>query len=71
MTVGTNLKGETGLYLDWNVGNDIGAAALALNLEELYREAIAQVREKAYNAGWKDAKAKRGKQDWFSRCIGG
>lgn len=47
--------------------SDVPSAQLIVNrMDDVLSNKLKQIREDAYNAGWKDAKAKTKKQDWFA-----
>ncbi len=47
--------------------NDIPTAQLVINaIKDQMNERLKVIREKAYEDGWKDAKAKKRRQDWFA-----
>jgi hypothetical protein len=50
----------------WDAGSEWGAGFLASGLRTALRDAIKTAREEAYEQGWKDAKAKRTKETYFS-----
>lgn len=43
------------------------AKLLTHNMRENMHASIADIRRAAYESGWKDAKAKNKKKEWFSR----
>ena len=45
------------------------AKLLANNLQKSLESALEKIRREEYLKGWKDAKAKRKKEDWFSRYF--
>ncbi len=52
-------------HFSWT-SNDVPNAQLLCNaLDDALTEKLKQIREDAYNKGWKDAKAKLRKSDWF------
>lgn len=50
------------------LANKFYAGFVAEAIERQFQDHMEDVRKKAYEAGWKDAKGKRKKQTWFSRC---
>jgi len=72
--LGTTVKAEIGStwpldqsYLFyWECGREDFAKLLRDNLQKRMNHEIRKIREQAYAAGWKDAKAKRQKETWFS-----
>lgn len=55
--------------LDIDTGSELYAELLAKNLSGHLEKLLTTAREKAYNAGWKDAKAKKPKKNRFNRYI--
>lgn len=47
-------------------GQEYAAALLVRHLNETFLKQVQLIKSEAYERGWKDAKAKRGKQTWFS-----
>lgn len=46
---------------------DVPDAQLTVNaMEDWMNEKLKAIREDSYNEGWKDAKAKKKKRDWFA-----
>ena len=52
--------------LDINQGHPYQAELLYRQLNKTLREKLESIRREEYEKGWKDAKAKRAKQTWFS-----
>lgn len=54
------------------VSNYVDAAQKLLikNLQEAFFNEISEARSKAYADGWKDAKSKRKRKEWFSGYLG-
>jgi hypothetical protein len=55
------------LHLYWDCGKELHAELLRDHLHETLNGRLEVIRREAYEKGWKDAKAKRRKEDWFSR----
>ena len=56
----------------WKMNQVYAADMLARYIEKRIYNAVAEARHKAYNDGWKDAKAKNPKRsgtDWFSGML--
>jgi hypothetical protein len=53
----------------FNCGNEAYAGFLTKHIQDVIGNAVANARREAYEQGWKDAKAKRVKNDWFSRVL--
>jgi len=68
--VDIEVPGEGRVYymLSIELGNRFYAAFVADAIREQFNDHMARVRREAYEAGWKDAKAKRRKQKWFHLC---
>jgi len=52
-----------------NVGSELNAKFREHNLNEHLEETIHRIRKEEYNRGWKDAKSKKRKEDWFSSTF--
>lgn len=52
-------------HTQWNAGGEAYAGFLSAAMNEQMREALRNIRKEAYEQGWKDAKAKRTKENWF------
>ena len=52
----------------WECGRDDFALLLRDNLHSKINGTLMEIRRKAYEEGWKDAKAKTKKETWFSGC---
>jgi hypothetical protein len=59
-TAGTDFR------LVYNAGAEWAARLLHADLRERLSQRMRQIRQEAYAQGWKDAKAKRRKETWFS-----
>jgi hypothetical protein len=57
---------ETNFIATCELGNDVYATLVADNLRRHLCSTLIVIREKAYEQGWKDAKAHNRKADWFS-----
>lgn len=55
--------------LEWNAGSDLLASALARAVSNHISERIKAVRRQEYEAGWRGAKAKRPKRDYFYKTL--
>jgi hypothetical protein len=53
----------------WPTGQPYAADLLVRYIIERVRKAISDTRREYYEKGWKDAKAKRPKDDWFSGVL--
>lgn len=54
-----------------NVGHVVATRALRDALDKAFDDQIHAARRSEYNAGWRDAKARTAKRDWFSIGIEG
>jgi len=54
----------------WDAGNEWAAGLLADLLQKTFFNKIKDIREKAYDQGWKDAKSNRAKETYFSGYLG-
>ena len=52
-------------------GSEVEATVLLRHLKERFDAAVRGAKQYAYNAGYRDGRAKQGKQTWFSSCLGG
>lgn len=50
----------------WNAGTEWAATLLLRAIREQLGDGMTEARAEAYAEGWRDAKAKRAKQQWFS-----
>lgn len=57
---------ENVYLLRWNTADACYANLLGDHLRSKLNNKLRAIREEAYEQGWKDAKAKRKKKDWFS-----
>jgi hypothetical protein len=53
----------------WQCGDDCYADLLAKHFEKLLGDKLEKIRKESYIKGFKDAKAKRAKETWFSRWF--
>lgn len=53
----------------FHCGGDVYAGLLTEHLRKRLGNLVEEARREAYEQGWKDAKAKRSKSDWFSRTL--
>lgn len=51
-------------------GHESNALLLAHNLRQHLYETVRQIRREEYNSGWKDAKRKTKKRDYFMATLG-
>jgi hypothetical protein len=60
-----------GYYTNFDVdaGNKLDAQLRAENLNDHLAQSIQRIRKEEYNRGWKDAKSKKKKEDWFSSTF--
>lgn len=49
----------------WEASGEGHAELLVNQLQTKFSDALREARREAYNAGFKDAKAKRKREDWF------
>ena len=56
-------------HFTWSTGSEVCSSLLTKHAEEALKTALRKVRETAYNQGWKDAKSKKRKEDWFISWI--
>lgn len=54
------------MYFYWECGTEWYSELLRKQLDERLWASLKKIREDAYNDGWKDAKAKKMRQTWFS-----
>lgn len=59
------LTGDT-FDFSFHAETEWSARLLANAVLEAFNHAMKRVRREAYEQGWRDAKAKRRKEDWFS-----
>lgn len=50
----------------WSAGSEWAATLLLDAIRKQLASEMLAIREQAYKEGWRDAKAKRAKQSWFS-----
>lgn len=50
-------------------GSEVYAGLLTEAMRKAFGNAVQAARREAYNDGWRDAKAKTAKRDWFGRNI--
>jgi hypothetical protein len=53
------------IFLDWKTGDGLYSELLRRQLNNNMNKNLERIREEAYEQGWKDAKAKVKKKDWF------
>lgn len=61
---GTSTGGDLWLY--WECNSELFAELLTNELREKLTERLQAIRQEEYNQGWKHAKAKKAKQNWFA-----
>lgn len=66
--IGFKLFGEM-VWLSKTRSEALDARLLAERLREDFGAQVKKARKEAYEQGFKDAKSKRRKQDWFSEVI--
>ena len=66
--VGLELFGET-VWFHNSRSTNLDARLLAEKLDGDFRKKVESARREAYNSGYKDAKSKKKKQDWFRGLI--
>ena len=54
--------------LEWNCGSEVYAGLLTEAIRKQTQDTLEDIRRRAYEDGWKDAKGKRRKQNHFSGC---
>ena len=57
------------LPFHWNANNELYAELLVENFKHHLIEQMQRARKEAYEAGWKDAKAKQQKETWFGGWL--
>lgn len=62
---------ETGIdghevWLYWNCSNELFARLLTRQLQKKFTDTVQAIRQEEYNRGYKDGRAKRGKNTWFT-----
>lgn len=65
--VDTKYPIESRYVFSFDTGNADFAALLAENMNEKMRNDLEKIRRDTYEQGWKDAKAKKAKERYFSR----
>lgn len=53
-------------HFTMNLSNEVYAYMLRENFQTKMTKALQDIRREAYEQGWKDAKAKIARRDWFS-----
>lgn len=66
MVVELTVHNSRGFRLYHNIGCNILAYVLVDHLNRQLKERLQEIRRVAYSAGYKDAKSKSKKQEWFS-----
>lgn len=64
------LSEDTHLVLNWECGSTLYSELLSSHLQKQLEKIVQQVRQEEYNRGWKDAKAKKAKCDYFYVKLG-
>lgn len=54
---------------EWSTGQPYTADLLVRYIQERIETAVSETRREYYEKGWKDAKAKKPKDDWFSGVL--
>jgi hypothetical protein len=57
----------TGFVFAWNTGAEWSAMLLRDAVAVAIADRLETIRKQAYEDGWKDAKAKRARSQWFER----
>lgn len=58
---------DTRIYhFRWETGSDVCSSLLTQHARTTLSDKLRAIRKEAYNRGWKDAKAKTKKEEWFS-----
>ena len=57
-------------HFTWHCADAVAAGFITHAMDKQLGDRLAAIREEAYEQGWKDAKAKRHKNTWFSRRLG-
>lgn len=60
---------ERTFQFSFNCGGEAYAGLLTKALRDALGDAVQAVRREAYEEGWRDAKAKTAKRDYFRRSI--
>lgn len=55
--------------MSYNCGGEVYAGLLTQAMRDALGNTVAAARRAAYEQGWKDAKGKRAKEDWFPRVL--
>lgn len=53
-------------YFKWEAGSGAYAGFVSAQMQREMNAGLKAIRKDAYEQGWKDAKAKRTKEEWFS-----
>ena len=56
-------------WFSHDTGNEIFASLLYDKLSNTYHDQLEDIRKLEYESGWKDAKAKSKKRNWFYRTL--
>lgn len=68
--IDTGLNTTSGqIWLYWNCNSEMYAELLSRHINKRLDETIQAIRKEEYERGWKDAKAKKSKANWFSAVI--
>lgn len=57
---------KTSLYFYWETGSNISAGLLSAEMEKQLSAKLETIRRESYEAGWRDAKAKKEKRKYFN-----
>lgn len=57
-------------HFTWKTHDEAYAQMLAYHVNKSLKEKMQEIRQQSYEQGWKDAKAKRKKETWFSGWLG-
>ena len=61
-----NWIGDRVYTMKWNCNDSEYASLLTKRFQDTMEEKLRTIRHEAYEAGWKDAKAKKARETWFS-----
>jgi hypothetical protein len=57
------------LHFSWDTNDEMWGELLQENLQNGLRLKLEDIRRKAYESGWKDARGKRKRETWFSGWL--
>lgn len=53
-------------HFKWGASSEVCSSLLTKHAETALSDRLKEIRKEAYNQGWKDAKAKTKKKEWFN-----